>query len=156
MPFPSELEMHRSWETRYGPDALVITSAQLHERLARTRRSVKTALLDQGMLAGVGNIYADEALFRSGVHPETRGCDLEIGRTRLLQKAVRRILHQAIRMGGSTIRDHQDPLDQPGSYQSSHAVYGREGEACVACEETIRKMILNGRGTHWCPACQIL
>ena len=156
MPFSSGLEMHRSWERRYGPDALVITAVHLHRHLTRTRRNVKTALLDQKVLAGVGNIYADEALFRSHIHPEMRGCDLELHQTRALQKEIRKILRQAIRMGGSTIRDHQDPLDQPGGYQASHAVYGRQGEPCVACREAIRKTTLNGRGTHWCPSCQQL
>ena len=148
--------MTQTWRGKYGPDALGIDPDVFHERLSATRRSVKTALLDQKILAGVGNIYADEALFRTRVHPESPGCSLAPRKTKQLIEHIKRILRQAIEVGGSTIRDHQDPMDQPGAFQASHAVYGREAADCVVCGSTIQKMTLNGRGTHWCPECQVL
>lgn len=155
-PFETGQLMRQTWRGKYGPDALGIDPDAFHERLSATRRSVKTALLDQKILAGVGNIYADEALFRTGVHPESPGCSLTPRETKHLIEHIKEILRQAIEVGGSTIRDHQDPMDQPGAFQASHAVYGREAADCLVCGSTIRKMTLNGRGTHWCPKCQML
>jgi formamidopyrimidine-DNA glycosylase len=139
-----------------GPDGLNVTEAELQERLSKTSRSLKAALLDQCVVAGVGNIYADEALFIARLYPamrSTRACRLD-GATARLASAVVRVLHEGIEHGGSTLRDYTQPDGTAGGYQHRHAVYGRTGMACVQCGTPIRARTLAGRTTSWCPGCQ--
>ena len=138
-----------------GPDALEIDEETLFDRLKKTQRALKTALLDQRLLAGVGNIYADEALHAAGIAPERRSHEVSRCEVGGLLKHVKRILREAVELGGSTIRDHKDPLLQSGAYQGRHAVYGRPGEPCQRCANVIRSDVVGGRTTHWCEACQI-
>lgn len=140
-----------------GPDALAITCEQLRERLRDSRRAIKVALLDQKVVAGVGNLYASEILHLAGVHPEAR-CD------RLTRKQYTRIheqqlivLQTAIEHKGSTLSDgtYRNALNDPGGYQNQHRVYDREGAACPSCEDgEIRRIVQAQRATFFCPACQ--
>ena len=137
-----------------GPEATEIDGQTLHARLGRTRRAVKVALLDQAVLAGVGNIYADEALFRARIHPETPGSDLDRQASGRLARAIRTILSAAINAGGSTIRDHRLPEGLEGDYRSSHQVYGRSGQPCGGCGGLLEEIRLAARSTTFCPSCQ--
>lgn len=122
------------------------------ERIAKTGKPVKATLLDQGVVAGVGNIYADEALFEVGVHPLTPAKKLrEPG---LLWEATVKMLARSIELGGSTIRDYVSATGEAGSFANEHLVYGRAGEPCKACGVKISRIVLGGRATHFCPACQ--
>lgn len=135
-----------------GPDALTITPCELAPRLVATSRPIKAALLDQSVLAGVGNIYADEALFRAGVaptHAAARIADLDG-----LCRAIRDTLDAAIAAGGSTLRDYRDATGAPGGFQRRHAVYGRGGEPCLRCGARLSSAAIAQRTTVWCPACQ--
>ncbi len=148
-----ETLLSRRWR-QLGPDAASITKDDLTAALASTRRPVKTVLLDQARIAGVGNIYADEALFRAGVHPGRPADTLASTAVRRLHAALRDILAEAIEAGGSTIRDYRNGRDDPGGFQGRHAVYGRAGSPCVICGATLRQASLGQRTTVWCPDCQ--
>jgi formamidopyrimidine-DNA glycosylase len=139
-----------------GPDALTLPARTMADRLAGVRRPIKAALLDQGLIAGVGNIYADEALHRAGIHPGEIAGDLSPERARALGGALRQVLRQAVRSGGSTLRDYRSAEGQSGAFQLQHAVYGRGGEPCLQCGATLERAMLAQRTTVWCPACQAL
>jgi len=139
---------------RLGPDALAVRSADLHRRLAGTRRAIKIALLDQGVLAGVGNIYADEALFASRIHPRTPSNRLDPPSVDRLARAVRRLLRRAIESGGTTIRDYRNGRDEPGTAQRHLLVYGRGGHPCRRCQGVLQHAFLGQRTTVWCSNCQ--
>lgn len=150
---PSAGALDALW-ARLGPDALLADGSALRERAGRSRRCVKAALLDQRVLAGVGNIYADEALFRAGIAPGRR-CDRVDGAAwDRLGSAIRAVLAEAVRAGGSTVRDYRDASGGEGRYQEAHAVYGRGGEPCVRCGMTLRRAEVSQRTTVWCPGCQ--
>jgi formamidopyrimidine-DNA glycosylase len=143
-----------------GPDALAIEAGELGERLrpkrvrAERARSVKAALLDQNTLAGVGNIYADEALFRAGVLP-MRGVDSLTGQEiERLAEAIREVLTEAVAAGGSTLRDYVDGQGAAGWFQVQHRVYGRAGQLCVRCGKPILSGTIAQRTTVWCGCCQ--
>ncbi len=137
-----------------GPDALTIRAQALERVLGGSSRVVKSALLDQRALAGVGNIYADEALFRAGIHPLSVCSSLSRERWSALAAAIRWILRAAIRSGGSTLRDYRDGSGRAGAFQSLHRVYGREAEACFVCEALVKRCVVSQRSTCWCPVCQ--
>jgi formamidopyrimidine-DNA glycosylase len=115
---------------------------------------VKSALLDQSRVAGIGNIYADEMLHRAGIHPCRRLDDITSPEISLLHACMREVLDQAISRGGSSISDYVDLEGERGTYQSMHRVYRREGEACPACGEPIRRTRVAGRSSYYCPHCQ--
>jgi formamidopyrimidine-DNA glycosylase len=137
-----------------GPDALIGEPRHLIDACRDAKRAIKAVLLDQSVLAGVGNIYADESLFRSGIDPRTIARRLTPDRLAALAEAVRTVLAQAVELRGSTLRDYRDPSGQPGSAQLTHAVYGRAGQSCVRCSTTLKACRLAQRATVWCPACQ--
>lgn len=139
---------------RLGPDALGITPALLVAASRRRRSAIKTLLLDQAVVAGVGNIYADEALFVACVRPTRRAGGVSREECRRLAYALRRILRQGIRAGGSTISDYRRPDGRPGEYQERHRVYGRTGEPCRRCRTPIRRRVIGQRSSHFCPRCQ--
>ncbi len=153
-PYPSLEELRRAAWATLGPDAASITPAQLAERLAATTRAIKAALLDQGVLAGVGNIYADESLFRAGIHPRRRADRLRPAEVEALSAAIRATLRLAIAGGGSTLRDYVDADGRPGRHQFAHLVYGRAGEPCHRCGRPLRACRLAQRATVYCGACQ--
>ena len=128
------------------------------EELARvcrdSRARIKSLLLDQRKIAGVGNIYADESLFRAGIRPTRRARSLRLEEIRSLRRSVRDVLRAAIRHRGSSISDFRDPGGKPGRFAPLHRVYQRDGKPCVSCGTLIRRILLGQRGTHFCPACQ--
>jgi formamidopyrimidine-DNA glycosylase len=115
---------------------------------------LKSLLLDQTFLAGVGNIYADEALFAARIHPLTPAGRLGPRERRRLWVELRRILRRAVAAGGSSIRDYRGVDGTPGDFQTRHRVYGRAGEPCVRCRTAVRRTVVGGRATFYCPACQ--
>jgi len=151
---PGELEPYLG--TRVGAEPLdpLFTAARLAERLARRRAPIKSALLDQRTLAGLGNIYVDEALWRAKVHPLRAAESLDRNELRRLHKAVRAALEAGIARQGSTLRDYALPDGGSGSMQHEFKVYGREGEPCDRCGTPISKTRVAGRGTWFCSTCQ--
>lgn len=139
---------------RLGPDALEIGAAEFVDRLRARRGRVKTLLLDQAFLRGLGNIYVDEALFRAGVHPRAVAARVSRRRAEALHGEIVRVLREAIASGGSSISDYVDAAGKKGSFQDRHRVYGREGEPCVECGTAIERIVMGQRGTHFCPRCQ--
>ena len=137
-----------------GPEPLKITAKQLARRLSKTRRSIKTTLLDQKMLAGLGNIYADESLFSAGIDPRTAADKLSAPQIARLNRSIKSVLNQAIRHKGSTLRDYRDADGRPGGFQKIHRVYDRGGKPCTKCGSPITRIVLGGRSTHFCPNCQ--
>ena len=140
-----------------GPDALQITVEQWRTALARTKRAIKVALLDQALVAGIGNLYASEILHLARVHPETPACRLRAPRLERLHAATQTVLETAIRYEGSTLNDgtYRNALNQNGGYQNEHRVYAREGQLCPSCgRATIRRIVQAQRSTFFCPRCQ--
>lgn len=141
------------WE-HLGPDALALRAGDLHARAVRTHRAIKAALLDQRFVAGVGNIYADEALFASQIHPARPAHQMTDDDAKRLAAAIRRILRQAIARGGSTIRDYRDGSGNPGSFQRRHKVYGRADQPCTRCGGRLLGTQIAQRTTVFCSVCQ--
>lgn len=137
-----------------GPEPLAIRPRQLADRLAKTTRAIKTALLDQRLIAGLGNIYVDEALHAAGIHPLTPANHLTTPQITHLNRAIKQTLRQAIRHRGSTLRDYVDASGQKGAFQNLHKVYAREQAPCRTCKTPIQRIVLGGRSTHFCPVCQ--
>ncbi len=138
---------------RLGPEPLGIKLSQFRS-LVRRRRQIKALLLDQHTLAGLGNIYCDEALHRARIHPQTRAADLNDAEVGALWRAIRNVLRAAIRAGGSTISDFRSADGSEGYFQVRHRVYGRTGQPCRSCRTPIERQITAGRSTHFCPTCQ--
>ncbi|WP_102345317.1 DNA-formamidopyrimidine glycosylase [Bacillus sp. Marseille-P3661] len=130
------------------------TIKYLKDRLNKTERKVKVALLDQKIVVGLGNIYVDEALFRSGVHPERSAKELSEMEIERLHHEIIATLEEAVNKGGSTIRSYVNTQGEIGMFQLELFVYSRNGEPCKKCGGIIEKMIVGGRGTHYCPNCQ--
>lgn len=137
-----------------GPDALNITTDDLARAVHGSRRPIKAALLDQALLAGVGNIYADEALFLARINPRTTAARISAPATHRLADAIRTVLAESVSAGGSTLRDFADADGRPGAYQASHRVYGRGGLPCPNCGSPLSTRLLAQRTTVWCPDCQ--
>ncbi|HVN94016.1 MAG TPA: bifunctional DNA-formamidopyrimidine glycosylase/DNA-(apurinic or apyrimidinic site) lyase [Terracidiphilus sp.] len=137
-----------------GDDPLAIGEPEFAALFRGRRSPIKAALLNQSLLAGVGNIYADESLFHSNIRPRRRAnrlTRLELERLRL---ALCEVLNHAIRLGGSSVSDYVDADGERGFFQLEHCVYQRTGEPCRRCGTPIRRILLAGRGTHYCPNCQ--
>ena len=151
---PGELEPYLA--TRVGEEPLdaLFTAARLGERLERRRAPIKAALLDQRTLAGLGNIYVDEALWRARIHPLRPAESIDRNELRRLHHAIRAALEHGIARQGSTLRDYALPDGSSGSMQNEFKVYGRGGEPCDRCGTPIAKTRVGGRGTWFCPACQ--
>jgi formamidopyrimidine-DNA glycosylase len=123
--------------------------------LFRHRRTpIKSALLNQKLLSGVGNIYADESLFRARIRPRRRASSLRREELVRLQLALKEVLLEAISLGGSSINDYVDDEGKKGFFQLQHRVYGREGEPCLVCKTPIKRIVIAGRSSHYCPHCQ--
>jgi formamidopyrimidine-DNA glycosylase len=137
-----------------GTEPFTLDPAWWRQRLAATRRCLKAVLLDQSVVAGVGNIYADEALFEAKLHPARAGASLGPSEADRLRKAVVTVLERAITKRGSSIRNYVGGSGQRGGYQEEFRVYGRAGGACVRCKGRIERVRLAGRSTHFCPRCQ--
>ena len=139
---------------RLGPEPLEVPFEEFAAALKRRKTRIKSLLLDQRFLRGVGNIYADEALFRAGIHPLAVASRLRGDRPRQLYDAVRTVLAEAIAAGGSSISDYVDAEGRKGFFQLSHRVYQRTGEPCVECGTPVRRVLVAQRSSHFCPKCQ--
>lgn len=137
-----------------GAEPLRITQDDFAALFRHRKTPIKSALLNQRLLSGVGNIYADEALFRAGIRPRRRATSLSRQELNRLHGALKRVLKQAIRLGGSSISDYVDADGEEGSFQLRHRVYGREGEPCLICKTRVKRVVIAGRSSHYCPACQ--
>ena len=131
------------------------SQAQRFVELFRNRKTpIKSALLNQKLLSGVGNIYADESLFRSGIRPRRRATSLTREQLRKLHSAVQEVLREAIALGGSSVSDYVDADGKEGFFQLQHRVYGREGQPCLVCGTPIKRVVISGRSSHYCSHCQ--
>ncbi len=142
---------------KLGPDALAVTADELRDRLCSSRRAIKVALLDQRMVAGVGNLYASEILHVARIHPNKRCDRLTRANWRWLQAAMKEVLETAIRYEGSTLSDgtYRNALNDPGGYQNGHRVYDREGQSCASCKKgNVKRIVQAQRSTFYCPKCQ--
>ncbi len=123
--------------------------------LFRGRKTpIKSALLNQKLLRGVGNIYADESLFRAGIRPRRRALSITRDQLTNLHNAVKEVLKEAIALGGSSISDYVGADGEEGFFQLQHRVYGREAQPCLACKTPIKRVVIAGRSSHYCPNCQ--
>ena len=120
----------------------------------KRKTPIKSALLNQKLLSGVGNIYADESLFRAGIRPRRRAASLSHAELGRLHAALQEVLNEAISLGGSSINDYVDADGKEGFFQLQHRVYGREGQPCLVCKTAIKRIIIAGRSSHYCPHCQ--
>lgn len=139
----------------FGADPLEITAKEFVSQTQSRRARIKALLLDQSFLRGVGNIYADESLWRAKIHPARLGTSLKKEQAATLHRVLREILEKAIVMRGSSISDFLDVDGEPGEYQRHHRAYGREGKACYRCGALIRRAIVAGRSSYFCPTCQL-
>jgi formamidopyrimidine-DNA glycosylase len=137
-----------------GAEPLTIQPAAFAALFRGRKLSIKAALLNQSLLSGVGNIYADESLFRAGIRPTRRSGRLSRAELERLRLALHDVLNHAIRLGGSSVSDYVDADGERGFFQLEHAVYLRTGEPCRVCKSKIRRTAIAGRGTHYCPECQ--
>ncbi len=150
---PEELE---DWDLlkKAGPEPLEASATALAKRVVDRKGRIKALLLDQSVVVGVGNIYADEVLFRAGIHPETRGHRISTVKARKLFSELQSVLRQAIAENGSSIRDYVNADGDAGAFQNNFNVYGKKGEPCGACGSTLRAVKVAGRTSTFCPKCQ--
>jgi len=137
-----------------GAEPLTIGLEDFARLFHKRAAPIKALLLNQNLLHGVGNIYADESLFRAGVRPRRRANKLTGAELSRLHVALREVLKEAIAAGGSSVSDYVDADGEEGFFQLQHRAYGREGQPCLTCKRKIKKIVLAGRGTHYCPKCQ--
>jgi formamidopyrimidine-DNA glycosylase len=137
-----------------GREPLEISAEQFAALLRGRRLPVKAALLNQRLLHGVGNIYADESLFAAGIRPRRGAGRLTRAEAARLHRELTRILREAIALGGSSVSDYVDAEGRKGFFQLRHRVYLRTGQPCLVCGTPIRRVLVGGRGTHYCPRCQ--
>jgi len=136
-----------------GPEPLDLDPRELQRRLAGRTAAIKLLLLDQRIVAGIGNIYVCEALYRAGIHPKRAGGSVSLRRLERLVTAIRDVLDEAIAAGGSTLKDFASPDGELGYFSKAFAVYDREGRPC-GCGGTVRRFVQGGRSTFYCPRCQ--
>ena len=137
-----------------GVEPLEVSEERFVALFHGRKTPIKSALLNQKLLRGVGNIYADESLFRAGLRPRRRAATITRDQLGKLHRAVQEVLREAIALGGSSISDYVDANGEEGFFQLQHRVYGREGESCLVCETAIRRIVLAGRSSHYCAKCQ--
>ncbi|MFO7802563.1 MAG: bifunctional DNA-formamidopyrimidine glycosylase/DNA-(apurinic or apyrimidinic site) lyase [Desulfovermiculus sp.] len=150
---PEEMSRWPFWAC-LGPEPLDMQAQDFVCRLQARRAAIKSLLLDQTCIAGIGNIYADESLYMAGIHPQTRAHTLSAERLDALFACLQRVLNQAVQAGGSSFRDYVDGLGRPGAYQDSFLVYGRGGRKCRQCGTELEKVKVSGRTSVFCPVCQ--
>jgi len=137
-----------------GVEPLEVTEEEFIALFHGRKTPIKSALLNQKLLRGVGNIYADESLFRASIRPRRRASTITHAQFSKLHRAVQEVLREAIALGGSSISDYVDADGEEGFFQLQHRVYGREGEPCLVCGTAIRRVVLAGRSSHYCSKCQ--
>ena len=152
---PDQLERYEPFQN-LGVEPLSedFSPEYLRQTVAKSRRAIKTILMDAGVVVGIGNIYANEALFLAGIHPLTQACQLEDMALDSLVVSVRQVLREAIKQGGTTLKDYRNGTGEPGYFQVHLRVYGREREPCPKCRTAIERMVIGGRSTFYCPGCQ--
>jgi formamidopyrimidine-DNA glycosylase len=138
----------------FGADPLEVSKEEFANRICGRRARIKALLLDQSVLRGVGNIYADESLWKAKIHPARLGAKLDRKEAETLRRALQDILQKAIVLRGSSISDFLDAEGEPGEYQRHHRAYGREGKSCYRCKTPIRRALVAGRSSYFCPKCQ--
>ena len=149
-----KLSVHSGGFDPGGLEPLEVEEEQFRTLFQGRKTPIKSALLNQKLLRGVGNIYADESLFRAGIRPRRRAASLTREDLRRLFGGVQEVLREAIALGGSSISDYVDADGEEGFFQLEHRVYGREGEPCLVCRTTVKRVVLVGRSSHYCPKCQ--
>jgi formamidopyrimidine-DNA glycosylase len=137
-----------------GTEPLEIDLDSFTKLFQGRKTPIKSALLNQKLLRGVGNIYADESLFRSGIRPRRRASTIKREHLAKLFAAVKEVLKEAIALGGSSVSDYVDADGKEGFFQLQHRVYAREGEPCLVCKMPIKRIVIAGRSSHYCPKCQ--
>lgn len=148
------------WKTdslsKLGPEPTIETFSEedINSYLTNKTTAIKNILLDQKMVAGLGNIYVDEVLFRSNIHPGTSATNIDKSDVKRLYNSIIHIMDEAIKAGGSTIRTYTNMFGEAGDYQNQHQVYAKDGQPCRQCQSLIKKIKIGGRGTHYCPSCQ--
>jgi len=154
--FAKGQELKRLPLAKLGPEPLSpeFTAIELKQRLKRTTRALKSALLDQSILVGLGNIYVDEALFEASIHPEKQANTLTDEELAKLFAAIVKTLNEAVELGGSSIKSYVNGQGEMGMFQQKLQVYGRKGQPCHMCGEKIERTVVGGRGTHTCRSCQ--
>jgi formamidopyrimidine-DNA glycosylase len=151
----AEMEaIHLVLNDKLGPEPFEIPARAFREAIRNAKRTLKAILLDQSIVAGVGNIYADESLHRAKLHPEMRGNELTSAQCDRLRKSIEIVIAKAIEGRGSTIRDYVGGSGLKGEFQNEFAVYGRTGEPCPRCRTPIAMVRVSGRSSHFCPKCQ--
>jgi len=143
-----------SFLAKCGPEPLETSPEVLADRLRRRKSAVKGVLLNQSVVVGVGNIYADESLFRAGIHPETRADMVSQKRAVFLFSELQAVLKQAIAENGSSIRDYVNADGDAGAFQNNFNVYGKVNEQCAQCQTTLKSVKVSGRTSTFCPKCQ--
>jgi formamidopyrimidine-DNA glycosylase len=149
-----KISVHTSGFDPGGVEPLEVEKEQFAALFRGRKTPIKSALLNQKLLRGVGNIYADESLFRAGIRPRRRASSLTREDFRRLHSAVQEVLREAIAVGGSSISDYVDADGEEGFFQLQHRVYGREGKPCLKCRTLVKRVVLVGRSSHYCPKCQ--
>ena len=149
-----KLSVHSAGFDPGGVEPLEVEEAQFLELFRGRKTPIKSALLNQKLLRGVGNIYADESLFRAGIRPRRQAASLSRADLCRLHGSVCKVLREAIALGGSSISDYVDAEGEEGFFQLQHRVYGREGEPCLVCRTAVKRVVLIGRSSHYCPKCQ--
>ncbi|MGA2358245.1 MAG: bifunctional DNA-formamidopyrimidine glycosylase/DNA-(apurinic or apyrimidinic site) lyase [Terriglobales bacterium] len=149
-----KLSVHAGGFDPGGVEPLEVSKERFIALFRGRKTPIKSALLNQKLLRGVGNIYADESLFRAGIRPRRRAATITREQLGKLHRAVREVLREAIALGGSSISDYVDADGEKGFFQLQHRVYGREGEPCLVCRTAIRRVVLAGRSSHYCSNCQ--
>ncbi len=143
-----------AFSERLGKEPLEISAGEFSKRLAGRRARIKALLLDQRVFRGIGNIYADESLWQARIHPARLAARLNPAELARLRTAIRRVLQHAIQDRGSSISNFVDAEGQPGEYQQRHRAYGREGKPCFRCGTKIKREVIAGRSSFFCPRCQ--
>lgn len=150
---PQTMQQWSFWR-ELGPEPLELADAAFSARLEGKNAAIKAVLLDQKIIAGVGNIYADESLFAAGIDPRRKAASLSAAQRSRLLRCLKDVLLLSISQCGSSIRDYRDANGNVGAFQNSFAVYGRSGQACRACGQALEKIKVAGRATVHCPHCQ--
>jgi len=149
-------ELQKYLQKRIGPDILDVKLLEFKQTLKNKHRIIKSLLLDQKLYAGIGNIYANEALFIAGIHPESKSSDLSDNQISKLYTALQEVLKLAIKLGGSSIGDYILPDNSIGLFQKRHKIYQKDDHACLVCKANIQRIKQGGRSTWYCPKCQKL
>ena len=138
-----------------GPDAQRVLEPQFLAAMRGRKGAIKSWLMNQNLVAGLGNIYADEALFEACIHPLSQPGRVSADKARRLYRAVRKVLNRAVRLGGTTFSDYMDVEGRPGAFLAKLRVYQHTGEPCRRCGQAIRRIVIAGRSSHFCPKCQV-